>query len=144
MADNQQLRYAWYKIITDEFALTEQRNDPSQPGQMGIDLDFNYVEDHLVSVRAKCLFYQNEKLLLVIAVSCIFGIYPEDWIKLYNSNTQFLTLSIPFAQHLAAQTIGVTRGVLHARTENQPLNSIIIPPIDLEALVMNTIIMPRP
>jgi hypothetical protein len=145
MADKQATRFGWYKIVTDEFAITEEKYAPSDPADMRIDLLFNMIEaEKLVTIKAKCLFYQADKILLVIAVSCIFNIHPDDWEKMFDAKTRILTLSLPAALQFASLSVSTTRGVLHARTETAPLNSIILPPVNLNELVKEPISISAP
>jgi len=140
MTDTQTIRFGWYKIVTDEFAMTEEKYAPSDPAQMRIDLLFNTIEaEKLVTVKVKCLFYQEDKLLLIITVSCLFNIYPEDWEKIFDAKARILTLSLSSALQFASLSISTTRGVLHALTESAPLNSIILPPVNLNELVKEQI-----
>ena len=142
MAALQTIQFGWYKILTDEFAVTEEKYDPSAKADMKINLGFACMEaEMLLALQVKCLFYQQEKLLLAIAVSCLFIINPEDWGKMYDSPNKTLTLPRPPALHLAGLTVGTTRGALHAKTENLPMNAVIVPPVNLNEIIKEKVII---
>ena len=44
-----------------------------------------------------------------------------------------------FMAHLAVITVGTTRGVLHAKTENSKFNKYFLPTINVNELVKNDI-----
>ncbi|HEX9513948.1 MAG TPA: hypothetical protein VF939_25830 [Puia sp.] len=142
MAELKVIRFRLYKIITDEFAILEEKFDSSLGADMKINLGFNFIEDKkLVAVQVKCLFYQQAKLFLAIAVSCLFIIDPEDWDIMYETKNKTLTLPLSPALRLSSLTVGTTRGVLHAKTEHLPVNIVIIPPVNLNGIIKEKVII---
>ena len=120
MAEIQSLRFSFYKITTDEFALTGEKYDPALNAEMSIGLGFNaMIEEKVVIIQVKCLFYQHGKLLIVIAVSCAFKVEDEDWNKIYHEENKSFELARHLALHMTSLTVGTARGVLHAKTEKR-------------------------
>ncbi len=136
MADLQSIRFAFYKITTDEFALTEEKYDPAENAEMNVGVGFNFIrEEKVIIAQIKCMFYQQGRLLIVITVSCWFKIVPEDWDKIYQEENKTFDLSRAPALHLASLTLGTARGVLHAKTEKHILNAVLIPPVYLHEII---------
>lgn len=136
MTDLQSIRFNFYKIATNEFALTEEKYNPAGNAEMNVGVGFNFIKEEKVVVnQIKCMFSQQGKLLIVIAVSCWFRIVPEDWEKIYQEENKSFDLSRIPALHLASLTLGTARGVLHAKTEKHILNAIIIPPVNLREII---------
>jgi len=143
MADVQSIRFNINKISTDEFAMTEEKYDPAIPAEIKIGLGFNFArDDRIIVVQVKCMFYQQDKLLIVIAVSCWFMVDPEDWQKIYLQENKTFELSLPIALHLASLTVGTARGVLHAKTEKHILNAVLIPPVNLNEIIKEGLKIP--
>lgn len=143
MTDLQSIRFVFNRITTDEFALTAEKYDPAVPSEMKIGMAFNFIKEEQVIVgQVKCMFYQLEKLLIVIAVSCLFKIVAEDWEKIYNEENKTFVLSRSPALHLASLTVSTARGVLHAKTENNVRNAIVIPPVNVNEMFKEDVIVP--
>ena len=52
-----------------------------------------------------------------------------------DSEHQKLTVQKGFLQHMAVLTVGTTRGILHAKTENTPFNRYHLPTINLKDMI---------
>ncbi len=142
MAELQNIHFAWYRITTDEFALTDEKSDTAVNAEMRINLGFNSIQqDRVITIQTKCLFYQGDKLLMVIAVTCFFIIAPEDWEHIYNAETTTLTIPLLPARHLASLCVSTTRGILHSKTEQMPEYNFIIPPVDLNEIIKEKVIV---
>lgn len=136
MADLQTIRFNFSKITTDEFALLEEQHDAEIPVNINVSLLFNFVkEEKLIGAGAKCSFFQKDKVIMVIALTCWFKVDEDDWKSVYDQTNKQYMLSRPPALHLASLTIGTVRGVLHAKTENQALNVVILPPINVNEII---------
>jgi hypothetical protein len=143
MADLQSIRFNLHKITTDEFALTEEKYDPASNAEMKVGVGFNFIKEEKVIVgQIKCMFYQQGKLLMVIAVSCWFKIVQEDWEKIYQEENRTFDLPRAPALHLASLVVGTARGVLHAKTEKQLLNAVLIPPVYLQDIIKEDVKLP--
>jgi hypothetical protein len=140
MTDAQPIRFSFAKINTDEFALPEKNYDTAIPTTMKLAIVFAFVKaETSIGVQTKFLFYQGETLLLVIAVTCWFKIQQEDWDKTYQGANKTVVLSRPHALHLASLTVGTARGVLHSKTEGTGLNTLLIPPVNLNDIIKENV-----
>ena len=54
---------------------------------------------------------------------------------MFNDEANSLTIPKGFLNHMAMLTIGTTRGILHAKTENTSFNTFVVPPINLSDLI---------
>jgi hypothetical protein len=142
MAELQKIHFVLSRIRTDEFAVTEEKYVLSVEAEMNFNLGFTCsAAEKSVTLQVKCLFYQRNKLLFVIAVSCMFVMNAEEWQQLRNAEDKTLTLPKPLARHMADITISTARGVLHAKTESFPINEIILPPVNLNEMIPGEVIM---
>jgi hypothetical protein len=75
---------------------------------------------------------------MIVEAGCHFAIKPESWEKLLNDGQKILVVPKGLMQHLAMLTVGTTRSILHAKTENTIFNKYVIPTINVaEILVSN-------
>jgi hypothetical protein len=138
MIEEKTIRYGIVSIATDEFAMLEKYDD-SKIGELKIYLNFNGLAEEIIQV--KCLFYQEDNPFMVIAVSTSFQIHPEEWTLIYNSDTNKIHLPLGIALHMSSLSVGTTRGILHAKTENHSVNSVIIPPVNLNDIIKENIVI---
>jgi hypothetical protein len=137
-----EVRFGFSKIVTDEFAVTEEPFEPGSETNMSLTLNFGLnPPEQLVAMKVKCTFYQRDKPVLLIAVSCLFKIISEDWKRMYDEKSNILTLPHLPAMHFASLTVSTARGVLHGKTENFPVNALIIPPINLNEFIKGDLVM---
>jgi len=135
------IRFNWAKITTDEFAVLE-KYDPAVATDITIHIGFDAEPgDRLVPVQVKGLFNQQQKVCLVLAITCIFMVSPEDWIALYDREQMVVTIEVPFAVHLASLSLSTLRGVLHAKTEGLSINTFVLPPINVAEMVKEKVVI---
>lgn len=141
MIEEKTIRYSIVSIDTDEFAMLEKYDD-SKIGELKIYFNFNgLAEEKIIIIQVKCLFYQEDNPFMVIAVSTSYQIHPEDWTSIYNSDTNKIHLPLGIALHMSSLSVGTTRGILHAKTENHSVNSVIIPPVNLNDIIKENIVI---
>ena len=75
-----------------------------------------------------------------IDMKCEFQIRPEDWDKSVSDGK--VTIPKSLVGILAAQTVGVARGVLYCKTEGTPFNGLILPPLNVSDAVESDIEVP--
>jgi hypothetical protein len=137
-----EVRFGFSKIVTDEFAVIEESFESGSEANMSLTLNFGLnPSEQLVAMKVKCTFYQKDKPVLLIAVSCLFKILSEDWKRMYDEQSNILTLPHLPAMHFASLTVSTARGVLHGKTENSPVNALIIPPINLNEFIKGDLVM---
>jgi hypothetical protein len=141
MEATQTIRFNWAKITTDEFAVVE-KYDPAVATDITIHFGFDAEpDDRLVAVQVKGVFSQQEKVYLVLAVTCFFVISPEDWVTLHDKEQKAVTLDVPLTLHLASLSLSTFRGVLHAKTESLPINTVVLPLINVAEIVKKKVLI---
>lgn len=128
--------FALTKITTEQFAAIE--DNLVSETDIQIQVNFRFAADDkqkLVGVFSAFTFESNQKQFLIIEAGCHFAIDPDSWSKMMDSENKKLTLTKGFLQHMAMLTVGTTRGILHARTENTSFNKYHLPTINLERLI---------
>lgn len=82
-------------------------------------------------------YTQNEKLLLTVQLACYFDIAPEGFAAIKSEGK----IPADFLRYMGSITIGVLRGVIHAKTEGTVLNPIVLPPINLEEMIKDDLLI---
>jgi hypothetical protein len=123
------------KINTLQFAIIEDAynsdlNDFNIETNLGYGLD---IENSSMLSLVKIQYEQNETPFLIIEVSCEFDIDKKHWKEFDRESL----VSIPkgFMAHLAVITIGISRGVLHEKTQNTKFNEFILPTINVAKII---------
>ena len=142
MADNKAINFGFSRIATEEFAITEESYDPAKEAQMKLNLNFGFLDEQsAVVVRIKCLLYQDDRLLLVVTVACFFTIQVGDWHSRFDKTTRTFWLHRNAALHLASLAAATARGILHAKTENLPINAAVLPAVDINEIVREDVVL---
>lgn len=132
MTDVKTIRFAIDKIITDQFAVIDSAFDNKAEIKIQSSLDFGFGDtEPKVQIRGTFSFIQNEKVMIKLTVICIFFVHPADWKTIWMKEENKFKLDRELALHLGSLTVGVARGILHAKIENEPFNNIVLPLIDL-------------
>ena len=128
-------------IRTEQFAIIEEAYNELADVNFGYDFNFAHnVEQRVVAVIAKVRFEQERIPFLKIEVSNHFQISEESWAEIFSVSEQKITLPKEFVLHLFMLSIGNTRGILHARTENTPFNKYIVPTVNLTKLISDEVV----
>lgn len=130
------IEFAMTDIKVEQFAIVQ----PDFPGLEDIslmtELSYKYsVESKEVACLLGFTFKKDEKPLLIINCTCIFSINPKDWESMVTENG--IVLPKELMEFLAVQTIGVTRGILFCKTEGSDYQKLIVPPINVRAMLEN-------
>ena len=136
MTKEKALNFKFINIKTNEFAIIEK--DYLKDGISSLNSSLNFRADpdkKIIGVKTKFQFEQKEKPILIIAITCTFGINNKSWQKILSKESNALVLPKNFAAHLVLLAVGTTRGVLHEKTENTPFNRFILPPINVTKLI---------
>ena len=94
--------------------------------------DFNQVRN-VISVN----YTQNEKLLMVVELACYYDIAPEGVEAIKGEGK----IPVDFLRYMGSISVGTMRGVIHAKTEGTVLNPVVMPPINLEEMVKNDLVL---
>jgi hypothetical protein len=128
--------FALAKITTEQFAIIEDNFVESK--EIGIRTNIRFGADNekqLMAVFTSFMFESNKKPFVVIEAGCHFDISPDTWETMLNENKDSLTVPKGFLQHMAMLTVGTTRGILHAKTENTCFNKFHLPTINVADLI---------
>ncbi len=94
--------------------------------------DLNQVRN-VISVN----YTQNEKLLMVVQLACYYDIAPEG-VEAIKAEGK---IPIDFLRYMGSISVGTIRGVIHAKTEGTVLNPVVMPPVNLEEMVKNDLML---
>lgn len=134
--------FAIREIETKQFAIIEENYDSKEKVGMKVDLNFEITPDiRFLSVVLKIQFKQNEKAFLVTEISSSFEIAPDSWKIMFNKKENILDLPKDFLSHITALTIGVMRGVIHAKTEGNIINKHVLPTINVTEIVKTDLLL---
>lgn len=124
------------KITTEQFAIIESFYKDNEEVQYNFGLHFGFdKEARIIAVFFKFNFQQDGNPFLIIEVGGHFLIETETWSSFYNIDTEIITIPKGFIQHLSVITVGTSRGILHAKTENTIFNKFILPAVNLTEII---------
>jgi len=138
---NVKIGFALIGIKTEQFASIEENFIEGGNINLSSGLSFGFEkEQHAIAIFPKFNFECNGKLFLTIETSSHFSISPEAWESFFNVETGKITVPKNFMQHLCVISIGTTRGVLHAKTENTFFNRFLLPTINATEMITDDIV----
>ncbi|RGN41932.1 MULTISPECIES: hypothetical protein [unclassified Bacteroides] len=100
---------------------------------IGTSVDFSFtVNTDRTGIRAVGTFKyeQKQNLLLILELACYFDISPEGWDKVKEDNKW--VIPVDFLRYMATIVVGAARGIIHIKTEGTVLNTVVLPPINLQ------------
>lgn len=125
-----------FRIHVEQFAVLAESITFEKDG-LPIDLEtrlsFKGAKDKKVAPIVRFSFVKDQQPLMLIEVCCEFDIHPDDWKEMLHDDT--LVVSKETLEYIASQTVGVTRGILHCKTEGTPFNVFILPPINVASMI---------
>ena len=142
MADFNTLGFAFVGIKTDQFAIIDEAYKKTGPLKITTNLSFGINEaDKTVAVEVGFDFFKKDTPFLKIGVQAFFEITKDGWETLYKKDEKQVVIPKKLLSHLTVLTIGTTRGILHAKTEGTPYNSIILPTVNVNELVTEDVVI---
>ncbi len=128
--------FALRKISTEEFATYESELIENQEVKLSAGINFGInTQSKVLACISRFEFILSENPLLLIQVKYEFEIEPNTWNSLMDKDLMKITFPKEFMHHLATISVGTTRGVLHAKTENSQYNALILPLINVTELI---------
>jgi len=124
------------KINTEQFAIIEDSYEDSyEEIGLGTNVKFgvNSETPAIISI-VKFQFEQQQKPFLIIEVSCEFSVEQSKWADF--SKEKKIIIPKDFLAYLAMITIGTSRGILHAKTDNTKYNELILPTINVAEMIV--------
>lgn len=114
-------------------------NDMQKEVKMKHSVGFGFEDnDKVIAVSAEFAFLHNDSTFLIIEVSCYYAFRPESWESFRMQDK--IVIPKRLAIHLAFLTVGTTRGVLHAKTENSAYNGFVIPLMDMSNYIKDDVV----
>lgn len=132
MSQIKPIQFGLRSIRTDEFATI--KPVPSETAKVALGNSFNFalsVETHQILVSARINFEADAQPFIILQVTCVFGIKPDDFAQFSTEKENELKVPKEFLAHLASITIGTARGVLHTKLENSEYKKFMIPIMDV-------------
>lgn len=116
------------RIDTTQFAIFPDKYINGENVSVEMDMNFSTSETispikNVTSIRYK----QNDNLLLVLEIACSFTISEEGLENIRKSGK----IPVEFLRYMGTFSVGIARGVIHARTEGTVLNPVILPPANV-------------
>ena len=111
--------------------------------EVTVDSEFSFgvnTEVKNILCVAKLSYRQDENLLLTTEVHCIFDIREDGTNQLKEQGR----VVVDFLRYLATIAVGTVRGIIHTKTENTVLNSVVVPPINLVEAIKEDFVFKLP
>ena len=136
MKKNNSIDFLLEKIRTEQFALFEENFDANLEISLNTQVEFKLNQKNkMVGSFVGFTFEQEKKILSKIEVSCHFRLTENSWNSFIDKEKSKIVIPKGFLAHLAAVTLGTTRGVLFSKTEGTPLNNLIIPMLNISEII---------
>jgi hypothetical protein len=136
MKNHPKIGFKLQNIKTEQFAILEENYKQEKPIDLTTSIAFKINPEKMqIGVFAKFEFSQTKSIFLKIELSCHFELKKQSWDKLKKEENTKLEVPKDFLAHLLIITVGTTRGVLFAKTENTPYHQFIIPSLDINEMV---------
>ena len=124
--------YRIHEIKTTQFATFPEKY--INGGQVSISTTFHFalkkdIPSVLCSVEVN--YSQDENLLLIAQVDCVFAIEKDAMSNLQQEGK----ISVTFLRYLGTIATGTLRGIIHAKTEGSVLNGLVLPPLNLNKVI---------
>lgn len=111
--------------------------------EVTVDSEFSFgvnTEVKNIMCVTKLSYRQDENLLLTTEVHCIFDIREDGTNQLKEQGR----VVVDFLRYLATIATGTVRGIIHTKTENTVLNSVVVPPINLVEAIKEDFVFKQP
>lgn len=111
--------------------------------EVTVDSEFSFgvnTEVQNILCVTKLSYRQDENLLLTTEVHCIFDIREDGTNQLKEQGR----VVVDFLRYLATIATGTVRGIVHTKTENTVLNSVVVPPINLVEAIKEDFVFKQP
>jgi hypothetical protein len=145
MPDNntRRVNFALAQITTEQLDIFPDLIVEDKPVTLNAALDFGIdSRQNLLKVLFKNVFLQDETPFITIVTGCVFAIDPESWALFCSQQEGFFVLPKNFAGHLATLTASTSRGILHNKTENTPMNRFFIPANNIDEMIPENMALP--
>lgn len=139
METKKNISFRLRNIVTEQFATFEIDSIPDTH-DLKSELQFAVNNEiRVVSCKMNFQFLHNSLPLVALTVVCNFDVEENSW-KENILSAKKITLPRHFLEHLCVITVGTSRGILHAKTENTPFNRLMIPTLNVSSLVEKDVV----
>lgn len=131
-----EIGFALTKVTTEQFALIE--GGFSETGSITIGTSLRFGSDYrqkMITCFSAFTFESDKKPFITIEAGCHFEIAEAAWSQMLDKKSNSLRVPRQLLTHLAMLTVGTTRGILHAKTENTNFKKYFLPTINVSALI---------
>ncbi len=124
------------RVTTEQFATIDENHNDNSISGLEINIRFGVEKDQrLIASFSKFTFDIESKPFLIIEAGCHFEIKEDAWNEMISDSEDSLVVPSGFMAHLTMLTIGTTRGILHAKTEDSEFNRYLIPTVNVMELI---------
>ena len=130
--------YKIERIETNQFAIFPDK--VVNGAEVSIEVNSGFSAGELLSPLKNVVnvqYKQNGNLILVLEISCFFTISEEGQESIRKEGK----IPVDFLRYMGSFSVGIARGVIHARTEGTVLNPIVLPPINLNDAIDKDIVI---
>lgn len=130
--------YKIERIETNQFAIFPDK--VVNGAEVSIEVNSGFSAGELLSPLKNVVnvqYKQNGNLILVLEISCFFTISEEGQESVRKEGK----IPVDFLRYMGSFSVGIARGVIHARTEGTVLNPIVLPPINLNDAIDKDIVI---
>ena len=135
-----QIGFLMRQIRVNQFAILA---DEVPSGVIPVEFGIQFKTDTVgkwIAVAFKAQYMNESVPLLLLETQCDFQVKPEDWDSLANDGK--LIFPVAVLRHIALHTVGTARGILFCKTEGTAFSRFILPPINLESMLNEELIIP--
>lgn len=135
MSQVELIQFALVNVNTEQFAVIESVEiDESKMGvQYGSTVSTNYINKAIRS-SFKTVFMSGDEPFMIVEGSAHFVIADESWKSCIVDDKGTVELPKDFIAHIISIAVGLTRGILHAKTTDTGYCKYFIPLVNLDDL----------
>jgi len=139
--NNESVGFILKQIKTEQFALLDENINTDKNVAIRVDLGFGLdKENRTLKVLFKSIYEKQNLPFIILEVACFFEITPDSFAGFKIQEDEKIVIPCGFIKHLSVITVGTSRGVLHAKTENSPYNKYLLPTINVNDLVKDDLL----
>ncbi len=125
------------KVVTEQFAVYEENKiDTEDLSKLEMVIRFRFGVKPKMAIAAFALFELQYDKNIVVTIESGLHMQLSDaaWEEMQIEKDKY-KLEKEYAQHFAGMALGITRGILHSKTENTYLNQYPVPLIDASVYI---------
>ncbi|GEM66255.1 hypothetical protein SF1_42370 [Sphingobacterium faecium NBRC 15299] len=135
------MKFKLIKGEVEEFAILEDKL-PDDIDKLLINCNIQAkvnIDEKIIGITNAVKYSLESKTLLKIKSTLYFKIHEDSWSEFERDTT--VVLKKDKVQHFGIIAIGATRGMLIVKTVNTPYSSILLPPLNINKIIDDDIIL---